>query len=203
MTEEAQDSSGQPAPDLAAPGLPVERSTEPESISPEYWRAFGIVAFTMSKPDHRSPDPGGAGFRQRHGNLGAFPHALAPERRAHHHPGVAPLHGAQWTGVGAGFPAEAAPRADPRPRPNHWTPSRDHPPQAGAPGDRRSNPESRRWLSAQRGLGGSRLRALTVDSVRRFMEASAVIAEALRDAGRGLAPEPDAGPGGPARTAGP
>ena len=49
----------------------------------------------------------------------------------------------------------------------------------------------------------SRLRALTVDSVRRFMEASAVIAEALRDAGRGLAPEPDAGPGGPARTAGP
>lgn len=49
MTENPQESSGQPTPDHSAPGLPGEEPISPAGVPAEYWRAFAIVAFSMNR----------------------------------------------------------------------------------------------------------------------------------------------------------
>ena len=49
MSGETDNTPGQPAPDLSAPGLPGEAPIQPGGGSAEYWRAFAIVAFSMNR----------------------------------------------------------------------------------------------------------------------------------------------------------
>jgi hypothetical protein len=48
MTQ-AQEPGALPPPDISAAGLPGEEHGDPSKIPPEYWRAFGIVAYTMNR----------------------------------------------------------------------------------------------------------------------------------------------------------
>jgi hypothetical protein len=49
MTVDTQDSSGEPAPDLSAPGLPGEEPIQAGTEPAEYGRAFSLVAFSMNR----------------------------------------------------------------------------------------------------------------------------------------------------------
>jgi hypothetical protein len=48
MTDEHRETIGVSG-DLSAPGLPGEPRARADQVPPEYWRAFGIVAFTMNR----------------------------------------------------------------------------------------------------------------------------------------------------------
>ena len=49
MSGETDNTPGQPAPDLSAPGLPGEAPVQTDALPAEYWRAFAIVAFSMNR----------------------------------------------------------------------------------------------------------------------------------------------------------
>ena len=42
-------SASEPTPSLEAPGLPGEPALDSANLPPAYWRAFGVVAFTMNR----------------------------------------------------------------------------------------------------------------------------------------------------------
>lgn len=202
MTSESHQAIDPVAVDLSAPGLPGERSTEPETISPEYWRAFGIVAFTMNRfiIDHLIR--AARAFDNDTETLVLFG-MLSHLNVAHLvTPGSSPSTTLNEQG--------SVPDSQPKLRPVRI---RDLAQITGRPRETIRRKLERLEADGRilRVVDGyvlnvasvdPAMRALTVDGVRRFMEASAVIAEALRDAGRALAPEPDAGQGGPMRTAG-
>ena len=186
--------------DLSAPGLPSESHIAQESIAPEYWRAFGIVAFTMNRfvidqviraAPHFDNDTEAMVL------FGVLSHLNVAHLMT---PGSRPSTTLNERG--------SIPDSQPKLRPVRI---RDLAQITGRPRETIRRKLERleadgRVLKVVDGYVlnvasvDPAMRALSMDGVRRFMEASAVIAEALRDAGQALAPRPAAVPGEPAQT---
>lgn len=186
------------APDFGAPGLPGETRFDGASIAPEYWRAFSLVTFTMNRfiVDHVLR-------AARHFDndteamilFGMLAHLNAAHLLP---PGSSPANLLNAEG--------RVPDPQPQLRPVRI---RDLTQITGRP--RETIRRKLERLEAQgrvlRVVGGyvldvetvdSRMRELSVDGVRRFMEAARIIGSALKDADRAMTTAAD----GPARPGG-
>jgi hypothetical protein len=198
MTSESHQAIDPASVDLSAPGLPSERAIQPDSISPEYWRAFGIVAFTMNRfiIDHLIR-------AARHFDndteamvlFGMLSHLNVAHLMT---PGSRPSTTLNERG--------SVPDSQPKLRPVRI---RDLAQITGRPRETIRRKLERleadgRVLKVVDGYVlnvasvDPAMRALSMDGVRRFMEASAVITDALHDAERALAQQSAAGRDGPA-----
>lgn len=191
MTKPARKTEHPPAPDYTAPGLPGEPPADSAHIPPTYWRAFSLVAFTMNRfiVDHivRSA-------RQFDNDIemmilfGMLSHLNVAHLMP---PGSRPSQALDARGH--------VPDSQPQLRPVRV---RDLTLISGRP--RETVRRKLEALLAQgrvlRADGGyvlnvasvdPQMHALTLDGVKRFLEAARLMQDALQDAGQALPPQPD------------
>jgi len=191
MTKPARKTEHPPAPDYTAPGLPGEPRADSAHIPPAYWRAFSLVAFTMNRfiVDHvvRSA-------RQFDNDIEAMMlfGMLSHLNVAHlMPPGSRPSQALDAQG--------RVPDSQPQLRPVRV---RDLTLISGRP--RETVRRKLEALLAQgrvlRVEGGyvlnvasvdPQMHLLTLDGVKRFVEAAGLMQDALQDAGQALLPRPD------------